>query len=183
MLSGELTKKDSLSVWHAGCSTGEEVFTMGIVFRESFYNKPFSAWATDISHQSMNTAKKGEYIEMKMIEYGENYIKFNPASMLKRYYNPVNGFAVMDLSLINHVSFDYHNLVTDTFSRKFDIIFCRNVMIYFDNNAKLKLFNKFHQSLNVGGLLIIGFYDAVLPLVDETKFRVLDIDAKIFQKV
>jgi chemotaxis protein methyltransferase CheR len=56
-------------------------------------------------------------------------------------------------------------------------------MIYFDNNAKRKLFDKFHAAMNPGGLFIIGFYDAVLPLVDETKFKVLDMDAKIFQKI
>ena len=56
-------------------------------------------------------------------------------------------------------------------------------MIYFDNATKLKLFEKFHNSLNPGGLFVIGFYDAVLPLVDPTKFKILDMDAKIFQKV
>ncbi len=56
-------------------------------------------------------------------------------------------------------------------------------MIYFDNGAKRVLFEKFYQSLNDNGLLIIGFYDAVLPLVDDKKFKILDIDAKIFQKV
>jgi len=89
----------------------------------------------------------------------------------------------MDSALIKHVEFAYHNLITDSFTGKYDIIFCRNVMIYFDNGAKRKLFEKFHQSLNKNGLLIIGFYDAVLPMIDEKKYKVYDLDAKIFQKI
>ncbi|MFZ5999959.1 MAG: CheR family methyltransferase, partial [Bacteroidota bacterium] len=108
---------------------------------------------------------------------------FNLMGSLSKYYSKADANGMMDLSLIRHVTFEHHNLITSPFTRKFDIIFCRNVMIYFDNEAKRKLFNKFYDSLNPNGLFIIGFYDAVLPLVDPTKFKVLDIDAKIFQKV
>jgi chemotaxis protein methyltransferase CheR len=173
----------ALSIWHAGCSTGEEVYTMGIVLKESSFSKPYSALATDISNQAMSFAKRGEYNELKMEEYDKNYQLFNPGSMLRKYYSIRNGSAFMDTSLIQHVTFEYHNLITDAFTRKHDIIFCRNVMIYFDSQAKLTLFNKFYEALHPGGLFIIGFYDAVLPMVDPNKFRVLDMDAKIFQKV
>lgn len=182
LLNEGFADKKELSIWHAGCSTGEEVYTMGIVLKESTFNKPVKATATDISNQAMAVAKKGEYNLMKMDEYNKNYLSFNPGSMLSKYYTTDNGNALMDTSLIRHVAFEHHNLIKDSFTRKYDIILCRNVMIYFDNNAKLKLFAKFHESLNPGGLFIIGFYDAVLPLVDATKFKVLDIDAKIFQK-
>ena len=183
MLNEGFADKRSLSIWHAGCSSGEEVYTMGIVLRESSFTRPVTALATDISNQAMETAKKGEYHSMKMDEYDRNYLQFNPASLLKKYYTVSNGSAIMDTSLIRHVTFEHHNLITAPFTRKHDIIFCRNVMIYFDNKAKLKLFDKFYDSLNPGGLFIIGFYDAVLPLVDATKFKVLDMDAKIFQKI
>ena len=156
---------------------------MGIVLRESSFNKPVTARATDISNQAMTSAKKGEFHMMKMEEYDRNYLNFNPASTLQKYYGANNDVAIMDAGLIRHVTFEHHNLITDPFTKKFDIIFCRNVMIYFDNNAKLKLFEKFYDSLNPGGLFIIGFYDAILPLVDATKFKVLDMDAKIFQKI
>jgi chemotaxis protein methyltransferase CheR len=67
--------------------------------------------------------------------------------------------------------------------QKFDIIFCRNVMIYFDATAKLRLLEQFHQCLNEGGFFIIGFYDALLPMIDHDKFEVYDIHAKIFRKI
>ena len=89
----------------------------------------------------------------------------------------------MDPGLIKHVNFEYHNLITSPFTGTYDIIFCRNVMIYFDTNAKVKLFKKFHDVLAPGGLFIIGFYDAVLPMVNTSMFRIFDADAKIFQKV
>lgn len=183
MLNHEYRTKPRLSLWHAGCSTGEEVYTMGIVLRESKYPGTVLAKASDISMQAMETAKKGEYYHLKMEDYVGNYKDYNAAGSLDQYYTGAGSTAKMDESLIKHVNFEYHNLITDPFTARYDIIFCRNVMIYFDNNAKRKLFDKFYDSLNPGGIFIIGFYDAVLPLVDEKKFKVLDMDAKIFQKI
>jgi chemotaxis protein methyltransferase CheR len=183
MLKHELSNLNQLSIWHAGCSSGEETYTMGIVLKESGYTKPTKARATDISKQAMETAKKGEYNKMKAVEYIQNYSQYNPISSLTKYYREEKDSIWMDTRLINHVTFDYHNLITDPFTNRYDIIFCRNVMIYFDNAAKQKLFTKFYDSLNPGGLFIIGFYDAVLPMIDAAKFKVIDMDAKIFQKV
>jgi chemotaxis protein methyltransferase CheR len=183
LLTRDLSTKKKLSIWHAGCSTGEEVYTMGIVLKESLFTRPVSAKATDISNQAMDTAKKGEFNVLKMKEYNLNYQQYNATGSLKRHYAENGDVATMNPDLIRHVSFEYHNLITSPFVEKYDIIFCRNVMIYFDNEAKRKLFDKFHASLNPDGLFIIGFYDAVLPLIDVSKFKVLDMDAKIFQKV
>lgn len=183
LLGNDLKDKKELSIWHAGCSTGEEVYTMGIVLKESLFTKTISARATDISNQAMEAAKKGEFNLLKMTEYNLNYLQYNAAGSLKKYYADNGTIASMNTGLLDHVSFEYHNLITSPFLHKFDIIFCRNVMIYFDNEAKRKLFDKFYAALNPDGLFIIGFYDAVLPLIDASKFKVLDMDAKIFQKV
>jgi len=183
MLKEDLIKNANLSIWHAGCSTGEEVYTMGIVLRESFYSGPVAALATDISNHALSSAQAGIYSVMKMDEYERNYTEFNPSSSLKRYFTSINDSVTFDKTLINHVTFCHHNLITDTFHNRFDVIFCRNVMLYFDTNAKRGLFDKFYDALNPGGLLIIGFYDAVLPLVDPNKFKVLDMASKIFQKM
>jgi chemotaxis protein methyltransferase CheR len=183
MITGGFFPQKELSIWHAGCSTGEEVFTMGIVLRESKFLSSYSALATDISNQAIETSKKGHYCQLKMTEYDRNYREYNPPGSVSKYYRLADKNAIMDQSLIDHVSYEHHNLINGKFDRKFDIIFCRNVMIYFDNLAKHKLFERFHASLNDGGLLIIGFYDAVLPMIDSSRFSVLDIEAKIFQKV
>ena len=182
MLGNEFRGKD-IKIWHAGCSSGEEVYTMGIVISEANFKGNVAARATDISKQAIDTAMKGEYHKMKLDEYEQNFKTYNPMSSLKNYYVDGPTSVTMKNSLIKHVTFEYHNLIKDRFDNNYDIIFCRNVMIYFDNKTKLGLFEKFHQSLKPGGLLIIGFYDAVLPLIDETKFKILDIDTKVFQKI
>ena len=183
MLSNGLGQKSDLSIWHAGCSSGEEVFTMGIVLREAGYSRPVKALATDISNQAMAIAQKGEYNLASLDEYDRNYREYNPDETLDKYFEKSGNSAVMKSSIIKHVEFEHHNLITGPFTRKFDIIFCRNVMIYFDTDAKKKLFDRFHDALNPNGLFILGFYDAVHPLVDTTKFRIADMSAKIFQKV
>jgi chemotaxis protein methyltransferase CheR len=183
LLKNEFSAKSSLSVWHAGCSSGEEIYTFGIVLKESGFNKPVTAWATDISKQSIDNARRGEYHVMKLEEYEKNYKNYNAFGSLKNYFTLKGDNIAMNPDLIKHVTFDYHNLITGDFTKKFDIIFCRNVMIYFDNAAKVKLFKKFYQSLNPGGLFIIGFYDSVMHLMDERNFKVLDADSKIFVKV
>ena len=80
LLNEEWSNKTSLNLWHAGCSSGEEIYTMGIVLKESTFRKPVSALATDISNQAMETAKKGEYHSIKLEEYDKNYTQFNPIS-------------------------------------------------------------------------------------------------------
>lgn len=182
VISGFFAERE-LSIWHAGCSTGEEVFTMGIVLKEAPFCFPYKALATDISNQAIETAARGQYSLTKMSEYENNYREYNPYGNVKRYFLLSDTGASMHKDLVSHVQYENHNLLSGPFDKKFDIIFCRNVMIYFDNAAKRKLFERFHQSLNDGGLLIIGFYDAVLPLVDPTRYQVLDIDAKIFRKI
>jgi len=88
----------------------------------------------------------------------------------------------MKSELVDHVEFKYHNLITDRFPTGFDIIFCRNVMIYFDATAKRRLLDQFYDSLKPGGYFIIGFYDAVTNLVDDAKLELIDPTARIFRK-
>lgn len=183
LLKKECSEKSQLSIWHAGCSTGEEVYTMGIVLRESGFKGQVKALATDISNQAMEVARRGEYHQAKLDEYEQNYRQYRPGGTIKTYLTENSNTPRMDPGLIKHVNFEYHNLITSPFTGTYDIIFCRNVMIYFDTNAKVKLFKKFHDVLAPGGLFIIGFYDAVLPMVNTSMFRIFDADAKIFQKV
>lgn len=183
LLNGDLAKKSELTVWHAGCSSGEEIYTFGIVLQESIFINTVTALATDISKQAIEQAQRGGYHALKFSEYEQNYKAFNPNGSLKRYSTSGSGMFQMQSNLIRHVSFEYHNLITDPFPINLDIIFCRNVMIYFDSGAKLKLLKKFYESLKPGGLLIIGFYDAVIPLIDPHQFDILDIEAKIFVRL
>ena len=178
-----LGHRDQVAIWHAGCSTGEEVYTMAIVLQESGLLAKARATATDISEAALNLARQGEYHELKIVEYGLNYLQYNPNGLFQRYHQPAGNTSVMKPNLIRHVDFQTQNLITERPPDKFDIIFCRNVMIYFDHKSKVRLLDEFHDHLHEGGYLIIGFYDALIPLIDKSKFSIADLDAKIFQKI
>lgn len=179
----ELKQKEEVNIWHAGCSTGEEVYSMGIVLQESGLLQKSKAIATDISETAIETARKGKYHELKIAEYGLNYKKYNPLGLFRRYHRLDQNDSIVNPELAQHVTFQVHNLITDPPPRQFDIIFCRNVMIYFDQKAKTRLLQQFYDCLYPGGYLIIGFYDALVPLIDKTKFLYRNQNAKIFQKI
>lgn len=183
LLKEEFAGSAPLQIWHAGCSTGEEVYTMGIVLQETKYKGEVKADATDISQQAMQTAQKGAYNAVKISDYEEKYKEYNAFGTLKNYYKADGDMNYMDKGLLQHVTFNYHNLITDPYKSGYDLIFCRNVLIYFDTVAKKRIFDKFYQALKPGGLVVIGFYDAMMPLIDATKFEVMDLSAKIFKKI
>lgn len=178
----EFGSSDSLSIWHAGCSTGEEVYSMGILLKETQLDQKTKAIATDINQDAIATAKQGIYHKIKMIENENNYRQYNAFSDFSKYYTTHGKEAAMDSSLINHVSFSYHNLISDRTIGFYDMILCRNVMIYFDNKAKTKLLEKFYNALKPGGYFIVGFYDTMLPVINQNEFKMVDEEAKIFQK-
>jgi chemotaxis protein methyltransferase CheR len=182
-ISKDYRHNESISIWHAGCSTGEEVYSLGILLQETFLQGKAKAFATDINMNAIEEAKKGIYHKIKMIENETNYRAFNPQKSFANYFIPDGKYAVMKPHLISHASFAYQNLITDSFPSGFDIILCRNVMIYFDAAAKSKILAKFYEALNPGGYLIIGFFDTMSYLIDSNKFKLVDDEAKIFQKV
>jgi chemotaxis protein methyltransferase CheR len=174
--------KKEVAVWHAGCSTGEEVYSFGILIKENSLASKTKALATDFNRDAIEEAKKGTYHKIKMIENETNYREFSPFHDFAKYYTSDGKYATMDSQLINHTKFEYHNLITDPFPQGFDIIFCRNVMIYFDTATKKNLLEKFYASLNPDGFLIIGFFDTMSHLIDNDRFKLVDEDAKIFKK-
>lgn len=178
----DYSQKEELTIWHAGCSTGEEVYSMGILLREVNLQHKAKALATDFNKNAIEDAKKGVYHKIKMIENENNYREVSPLHDFSQYYKKEGMYDTMDPALIGHTSFQYHNLITDTFPKGFDIIFCRNVMIYFDTIAKTKLLDRFYEALNPGGIFIIGFFDTMMLLMDNKKFELVDEGAKIFRK-
>jgi chemotaxis protein methyltransferase CheR len=176
-------KDKPFSIWHAGCSTGEEVYSLGIVLNETKHIDSAKALATDFNENAIEEAKKGVYHKIKMIENEANYREYTFLHQFSNYYTSEEKYATMNPDLIKHTEFRYHNLITDSYPSGFDIILCRNVMIYFDQAAKQKMLIKFYEALNPGGLFIIGFFDTMSHLMDSTKFLLIDEQAKIFKKI
>jgi len=172
----------NIKIWHAGCSTGEEVYTLNIIARELGLEGQIDSHATDMNTDALDQAEKGLYHTLKLTEYEHNYKKYKTHKSLKNYYTVNEKFGKMDPMLIRHVKFFKNNLISDTNPNKYDIIFCRNVMIYFDALAKKLVLDKLYDNLNEGGLLIIGYFDALVPILDKDKFEHFDLDHKIFRK-
>ncbi|MGC3943079.1 MAG: protein-glutamate O-methyltransferase CheR [Chryseolinea sp.] len=182
-LTVEFRNRSSMRVWHAGCSTGEEVYSMGILLHEIRLQQIANGLATDFNEVAVREARSGVYHKIKNIENAAAYKQVTSYRDFSTYYSEVDGTQVqMNPDLVKHVEFKYHNLITDPFPGGFDIIFCRNVMIYFDVAAKRRLLDKFYEALNPGGLFIIGFYDAVMNIVNDQKLELVDSEVKIFRK-
>lgn len=172
-----------INIWHAGCSTGEEVYSMAIVLHDVGALSISRAIATDLSWQAVRQAQEGVFQMDTLLEYEKAFRHYDPRKSLNMYYHSIGEEAArMKPFLTSHATFYQHNLSKDPMSSgQFDIIFCRNVMIYFDAILKTKVLEMFHRCLRPGGLLIIGYYDA-LPSDNERLFEMTDPARKVLRK-
>ncbi|NJM94587.1 MAG: protein-glutamate O-methyltransferase CheR, partial [Cytophagales bacterium] len=158
-----LAHQEQIKIWHAGCSTGEEVYTMGIVLAESGLAPRTKGLATDVNSDFLVQARQGRYDAELLPKYKENYRSFNPTGSFEHYYRPQGASIIMQPHVVGHLNFLHHNLTNPAPDQEFDIIFCRNVMIYFDEKLKLRLLQQFSQALRPNGFFIIGYFDALPP--------------------
>ncbi|WP_408006526.1 CheR family methyltransferase [Pseudalkalibacillus sp. A8] len=143
-----LKGKDSLNTWSAACSTGEEPYTLAMILREMIPSQKFSILATDIDELAIKRAKLGYYLEKSL--------KDVPIKMKKEYFEKDGiGYKVNDM-LKGNIHYEKHNMLAEPFKTNFDLIVCRNVMIYFTEDAKRQLYLKFSQALRPGGILFVG---------------------------
>lgn len=154
--------KPIINIWHAGCSTGEEVYSMGMVLENKGVLQKTRSLATDISASALEKARKGSYSKQLVGKYEKTFKKYLPNATIGDMFHLDNGNATIKERFQRNVEFRHFNLVSDVSERKFDVIFCRNVMIYFDDNLKMQVIKKLLNSLNPGGYLVVGFYD-MLP--------------------
>lgn len=178
-----LLNHNTISIWHAGCSSGEEVFSMAILLKEMGILNKAKIIATDIDKVILDKAKLGHY-SMKNMELNEkNYIRFEGKSGFKNYFTESNGKAVMDKTLIENVSFREHDLVQGVVFNKFDLILCRNVMIYFNQNLQNEVLKKHHESLFKYGYLVIGSKESLIWCEIANKFIVVNNEEKVYKKI
>jgi chemotaxis protein methyltransferase CheR len=166
--NGRKTASRSIKVWSAGCSTGEEPYTLAMVMADFFFDaghKDFSILATDISTRVLETARQGIYPE-SIVEPVPAPLKFK---YLMRGKGSRKGYCRVVPELRNRISFQRLNLVEGRnfgIKTQMDIIFCRNVIIYFDRKTRIKLFEKFFEQLNAGGFLFIGHSESLHGIND-----------------
>lgn len=125
-----------IRIWHAGCSTGEEVYSMAILLEEEGLYDRTRIYATDINEAVLEQARSGIFPLDRMQEYTENYLRAGGRQEFSQYYTAGYGNALFSPSLRRNIVFSQHNLVTDRSFAEFHVIFCRNVLIYFDKQLQ-----------------------------------------------
>lgn len=145
-----------LHIWHAGCASGEEVYTTAIVLTEEGLYDRSQIYATDMSAVALDQARQGIYAAAREPAFAESYGKASGSSRLSAYYTKAYDRIAMKESLRRHVLFFEHNLVSDQVFGEMQLIVCRNVLIYFGAELKDQVLHRFAESLRPGGFLCLG---------------------------
>jgi chemotaxis protein methyltransferase CheR len=164
----------TLRIWSAGCSTGEEPYTIAMLMSEILpVPWKYEIIASDISLKCLMTAKEGFYADNRITGIPENY--------LKKYFDTGEGGYKIHGDIMSKIRFDYHNLKNDSGLRNLDIVFCRNVIIYFDDAAQAAVINRFWDSMSSKSFLFIGHSESLFGM--NTKFEFVKTEwATLYRK-
>lgn len=171
-----------INIWHAGCSTGEEVFSLCILLYEAGLLHRTRIYATDINAANLDKARTGVLPMHHMREYTINYRQSGSDNDFSDYYTALYDHVLINKEIRERVVFLQHNLVTDRSFNEFQLILCRNVMIYFNKQLQNKVLRLFYESLSSLGFLGLGMKESLLFSEHKSKFNVVDGSVKIFRK-
>jgi chemotaxis protein methyltransferase CheR len=172
----------SLKVWVAGCSTGEEAYSLAILLREEDLLERTLIYATDINPQSLQKAAAGVYAVDRIAGFTENHRKSGGRTSLSDYYTAAYGRAVFDKSFKRHIVFSDHSLATDSVFAEVQLISCRNVLIYFNGDLQNRAVGLFRDALCRKGFLGIGMKESLRFSPHAQSFVDLVYEDRIFQK-
>jgi chemotaxis protein methyltransferase CheR len=170
-------------IWVAGCSTGEEVYSLAILLLEAGVYDRTRIYATDINESVLDRARAGVFPLDKMREYTQNYIKSGGERAFSEYYLAKYDGAQFQRSLVENVVFAQHNLVSDRSFNEFNVIVCRNVMIYFDRALQDRVHRLFYESLITFGVLALGAKESIKFSPFESCYEDLDVTERLYKKV
>lgn len=180
----QLLKSNSfIRIWVAGCSTGEEVYSMAIILKEAGIYDKTQLYATDINESVINIARKGIYTTDKIKKYTDNYQQSGGQTSFSDYYTADNKFVVLDASLRKNIIFSTHNLVSDTSFNEMQLISCRNVMIYFNQQLTNDVLLLLTESLSKQGLLCLGDKESLRFSCVEKNYEIIDKKEKIYRRI
>ena len=169
-------------IWHAGCATGEEVYSLAIVLKEEGIYERSTIYATDFNDESLNRAREGIYKIDKIQEATRNYQQAGGKASISEYYHARYDAVAMDESLKKQIVFSNHNLASDSMFGEMHLVFCRNVLIYFDHDLQNHVLKLFTESLVHGGFLCLGTKEDLQFTDVSSRYEVVDRRTRIYKK-
>jgi len=179
----QLRTYSRLNIWHAGCATGEEVYSMAILLEEEGLLKRSRIYATDYNEHSLEVAAKGIYPAEKIKLYTNNYLASGGKASFADYYQAKYGSAKMKESLKENITFANHNLVKDHFFAQMHLIMCRNVLIYFDRQLQDRVLSLFKESLIHRGFLVLGEKESLEFSQEKNSFEAYSKKERIYRRL
>ncbi|WP_166242018.1 CheR family methyltransferase [Paenibacillus turpanensis] len=171
-----------IRIWHAGCSTGEEVYSMAILLHEEGLYDKTRLYATDINAEALNKAESGLFPLQKMQLYTKNYLQSGGKRAFSEYYSVRNEVVRFQPYLSDNMVFFQHNLATDHSFNEFHVVICRNVLIYFNDVLQQRVLKLFDESLHRSGFLGLGSKEGMTYKLKRNRFTEYDAKCNIFRK-
>ncbi len=171
-----------IKIWHAGCATGEEIYSMAIVLQEEGLYERAHIYATDIDHQVLEKARRGIFPAASLKKYTQNYQRSGGRADFSDYYTARYDNVIMNSNLKRNLVFADHDLATDQVFGEMQVILCRNVLIYFNKVLQQRVFQLFYDSLDLGGALCLGTKESLRFATCEGGFEVVDAAQRIYRK-
>jgi chemotaxis protein methyltransferase CheR len=169
-------------IWHAGCSTGEEVYSLAILLMEAGLYERSRIYATDMNATVVERAKAGIFPLEHMREYTANYQRAGGKAAFSDYYTANYDHAIFKTSLRKNIVFAQHNLVSDGTFNEFNVVLCRNVLIYFGTDLQARVHRLLHQSLRRFGILALGRGETLRHTVIENDYDEIDVQERLYRR-
>ncbi len=178
-----LRNYSDIRIWHAGCSTGEEAYSMAILlYEEGLYDRT-RIYATDMNESVLRTAEKGIFPLNRMQLYTKNYLQAGGTKAFSEYYTASPEHVTFHPFLRENITFAQHNLVTDGSFNEFHVIVCRNVMIYFNRSLQNHVHNLIYESLSLSGVLGLGNKEGITLTSNPDCHEEIDTNEKLYRKI
>ena len=171
-----------MRIWVAGCSTGEEVYSLAILLSEHGLYDRTRIYATDINELVLEQAREGVYPLERMQEYTDNYIRAGGKRAFSEYYVAAYDGALFDAALRENVVWAQHNLAQESSFNEFQVILCRNVLIYFDKELQNKVHRLFYESLDRFGTLCLGNKESLRFSAYENRYEEIDPEERLYRR-
>jgi chemotaxis protein methyltransferase CheR len=172
-----------IRIWHSGCSTGEEAYSMAILLsEEGLYNR-CRIYATDMNEAVLRKAREGIFPLEKMRDYTNNYLKAGGKRSFSEYYTAAYDCAMFSASLKENMIFSQHNLAMDGSFNEFHVVVCRNVLIYFNKALQERVHHLLYSSLVMFGILGLGHQESIKFNPHERHYQELESGSRLYRRI